>query len=127
MDEDLDSQRDGRRRQRLLQQLDRMVDSGRVTDRQAQLLRLAETPREFDDTVRDIRVGHTSTRLNSAVADGTLPQEEAGGLLERLRNGEHSRTLQARLRRLPAEGCSRAREPRSTEHQDTSEEDSWGN
>jgi len=109
MDDDLESKTDGRRRQRLLQRLDQMVESGRVTDREAQRLRAAGTPSEFDETVRDIRLRHAGTRLNSAVADDTVPKEEADGLLERLRKGEHSRSLRARLRRLRPDTRSGAR------------------
>ena len=109
MDDDLESKTDGRRRQRLLQRLDQMVESGRVTDREAQRLRAAGTPSEFDETVRDIRLRHAGTRLNSAVADGTVPKEEADGLLERLRKGEHSRSLRARLRRVRPDARSGAR------------------
>ena len=109
MDDDLESETDSRRRQRLLQRLDQMVESGRVTDQEAQRLRAAGTPGRFDETVRDIRLRHAGARLNSAVADGTMHQEEADDLLERLRNGDHSRSLRARLRRLRPDGGSGAR------------------
>ena len=102
-----------------LERLDQMIESGRVTDREAQRLRAAGTPGEFDETVRDIRLRHAGTRLTSAVADGTMPKEEAGGLLERLRKGEHSGAVRARLRGLRPEDRSGARGPGSTEHQDT--------
>jgi hypothetical protein len=109
MDDDLVSETDGRRRRRLLERLDPMVESGRVSDGEAKRLRAAGTPGEFDETVRDIRLRHAGTRLNSAVADGTMPQEEADGLLERLRKGGHSRSLRARLRKLRPEDRSGAR------------------
>ena len=119
MDEDLENQTDGSRRQRLLQRLDRMVESGRVTDRDAQRLRAAATPGEFDETVQDIRLRHAGTRLTSAVADGAMPQEEADDLLERLRRGEHSWSLRARLRSLRSADRSSRSGPASSGPEDT--------
>jgi hypothetical protein len=119
MEEDLENQTDGSRRQRLVQRLDQMVESGRVTDREAQRLRAAATPSEFDEIVLEIRLGHAGTRLSSAVADGTMPQEEADDLLERLRRGEHSRSLRTRLRGLRSADRSSRGGPASSGPQDT--------
>jgi hypothetical protein len=121
MGEDLENQTDGRRRQGLVQRLDKMIQSGRVTNQEVQRLRAAGTQSEFDETVRDIRLRHAGTRLNSAVADGTVPKEDADGLLERLRRGEHSPSLRARLRQLRPEDGSGAGVPGSTGPQDTQE------
>ncbi|MEO7399067.1 MAG: hypothetical protein ABIW84_10925 [Ilumatobacteraceae bacterium] len=100
MDESIENQMDWKRRDRLIGRLDQMVDAGRLTEEEADWIRAAGEPREFDDVVRNIRVRHAWTSLNSAIADGSLTQDEADGFLERLRNGDHSSSLRARLRDL---------------------------
>ncbi len=91
---------DLKRRDRLVGRLDQMVDSGRLTYEEAERLRAAGEQGEFDDVVRDIRVRHASTSFEAGVRNGSLTQGEADGFLERLRNGEHSRSLRAGLRDL---------------------------
>ena len=61
-------------RERLLKQLDKMVESGRVTETEAAQLRTAADPGEFDRAVRAIRVRHE--------------------------RGEHPKSLRAHLRKL---------------------------
>ncbi len=85
-----------------------MVDSGRLTDDEAERLRAAGEPGEFDDVLRDIRVRHAAANLGAAVTGGSLTQEEADGFLERLRIGDHSRSLRARLRDLRPGGSARS-------------------
>lgn len=71
-----------------------------MTDQEAERLRSADEPAEVDRVIRTIRVRHAGTKLDAAIADGSLTREEADGFLARLRNGEHSRALRAQLRRL---------------------------
>jgi hypothetical protein len=88
------------RRGRVLAQLARMTASGRLTEAEANRLRVATRPREFDDAVRDISVRHAGARLAAAVADGSMSQAEADALLGRLRSGEHPRSLRSHLAAL---------------------------
>lgn len=88
---------DTKSRGRLVERLDHMVEAGRVTEDEAGRLRAANGPAEFDDVVRAIRVRHATARLDAAVEDGEMSEEEADGLLVRLRNGEHPRSLRAHL------------------------------
>jgi len=96
-----------KKRKRLVDQLDKMVESGKVTEDEAKRVRAASGPAEFDDVTRDISVRHAKARLDAAVEDGGMSQEEADGFLSRLRNGEHPRSLRAHLgkfRRRPHSG-----------------------
>src|SRR5256885_13122993 len=61
----------------------------------------------------------TLFRSTSAVADGAMPQEEADDLLERLRRGEHSWSLRARLRSLRSADRSSRSGPASSGPEDT--------
>jgi hypothetical protein len=88
------------RRDRLLLRLDQMVASGRLTEDEAQRLRAAAGPSEFNNAVRDIRLRHAGMKLDAAVADGSLDRPEAERLLDRLKQGEHGRSLRAYLRTL---------------------------
>jgi hypothetical protein len=103
MNEDLESQTGWRGRKRLVGRLDKMVESGRLTEEEAERLRGAAQATEFDDVVRDIRVRHAMTRLDAAVVAGSVTQVEVDGFLERLRNGEHPRSLRGHLRKLRPE------------------------
>jgi len=85
------------RRGRVLERLDGMVGSGRITAEEAEGLRIASGPSEFDDVVRAISRRHAEARLAAGVRDGSLSQDEAGRLLERLDAGEHPRSLRAHL------------------------------
>lgn len=100
MDEDLGSRMGSKQRKRLVERLDQMVESGRVTAQEAEGLRTARGAAEFDDVVRGIRLRHATAKLETAVDDGSMSQEEADGFLERLRNGEHPRGLRAHLGQL---------------------------
>jgi hypothetical protein len=89
-------------RARLIKQLDKMVESGRVTETEAARLRAAGDSDEFDDAARDIRVRHAGAHLTAAVEGGDMTQEEANAHLESLKDGEHPRSLRAHLRKLRA-------------------------
>jgi hypothetical protein len=84
---------------RVPRRLDKLVASGRITAREAEHLR-AGAPEEVDGAVVGIRVRHAGARLDAAVAAGELSREEADSILDRLRAGEHSPELRARLNRL---------------------------
>ncbi len=96
-DDDLNDRMDSRGRTRLVERLDHMVESGRVTEDEARCLRAAAGPDEFDVVVRSIRLRHAGARLDAAVGQGSLTRKEADGFLERLSNGEHPRSLRAHL------------------------------
>jgi hypothetical protein len=86
------------RQERILEQLDTMVASGRVTEEEAARLRATEGTSEFEAAVGAIRARHAGTHMESAVAGGDMSDEEAQSYLGRLRNGEHPEGLRARLR-----------------------------
>lgn len=109
MDEEVETGADEKRRKRIVGQLDKMVGSGQLTDQEAARLRAASSHGQFDAVVSDIRVRHARTRLDAAVADGAMSQEEAEGFLDRLRNGEHPRSLRAQLAELRPREHSRAK------------------
>jgi hypothetical protein len=87
-------------RQRLVQQLDRMVDKGQVTATEAERIRSANDPTEFDTAVIDVRLRHAGDRMSAAVHSGQMTQQEADDNLERLRRGEHPKGLRSHLRKL---------------------------
>ncbi len=109
MSEELESPLEPSTRERIVGRLDRLVKSGRVTQTEAARLRGAGEPREFDQVIREIRVRHAGTRLKSAVDSGDLTRAEADALLERLKAGEHGRTIRAHLRSVIPGRSSRER------------------
>ena len=86
------------KQERIVQQVDKMVESGRITEDEAAQLRATEGTAEFDAAVGAIRARHAAGHMEQAIATGDMTQEEADGYLERLRSGEHPRGLRARLR-----------------------------
>ncbi|MCA1672855.1 MAG: hypothetical protein LC799_11865 [Actinobacteria bacterium] len=82
----------------LLERLDKLVRAGRLSDEEAARLRTAADTGQLDDAAREIQLRHASARVNEAVADGTITQEQARVLLERLASGEDPRFLRG-LRR----------------------------
>ena len=83
---------------RVLQHLDRMVSTGRVTAAEAERLRGAGNMAAFDAALAEIRARHGGPELDAAVADGQLTRPEADELLDRLRRGDHSPGLHQRVR-----------------------------
>ena len=79
-------------REGLLERLDKLVEAGPITEEEAERLRAAE-PGERDDLIREIRLNHAKAKLDSAVEDGRLTQDEADDILGRLTNGERPRFL----------------------------------
>lgn len=97
MSDDLEFSKDANRRRQLLDRLDRMVAGGRLTADEAGRLRAAEAPEEFDAAVREVRVRHAGAAMDARIAEGAMSREEADGLLERLRQGEHTSGIRAHL------------------------------
>jgi hypothetical protein len=100
MEANADIEMEWGKRDRLLLRLDRMVRSGRLTESEAERLKTAAEPSEFNNAVRDIRLRHAGIRLDTAVADGSLTRADADRLLDRLMDGEHGDVLRAQLRTL---------------------------
>jgi hypothetical protein len=99
---------------RLLQRLDKMLETGRITVREAERLRGAVDTEDLDEAVREIRLRHATERLDEAVADGRITPEEAATFRERLKNGEDPRFLRG-LGRGPRSraGADQERDPRA--------------
>ena len=87
------------RRTRLLNKLDRLVDSGRLTSAEAARLRAASNADEFDTVAQEISVRHARTDLDEAVAAGEMTEDEAPRRLEALQKGEHRRSRRGHVRR----------------------------
>jgi polyhydroxyalkanoate synthesis regulator phasin len=84
--------------QRMMERLDAMVANGRITDEEAARLREAEGTPAFDEIIAQVRARHARAITEPAVADGTMRQEEADHLLERVLAGEHSTELRKQVR-----------------------------
>ncbi|MHB8594507.1 MAG: hypothetical protein ACYDB3_09300 [Acidimicrobiales bacterium] len=100
MSNETDDQIGPKQREQLLRRLDRMIESGQVSEAEAAKLRAAAEPGQFDTAVRSIRVRHAGTKLKAAVEGGHMTQDEADGHLEDLKRGKHSRALRAQLNKL---------------------------
>jgi L-alanine-DL-glutamate epimerase-like enolase superfamily enzyme len=100
MESDTEQELEWGRRDRILGALDRMVQAGRLTEREAEALRTAADASEFNHAVWHIRARHAGVKLDAAVADGSMTRVEADDLLDRLRHGEHGGGLRSRLRSL---------------------------
>jgi polyhydroxyalkanoate synthesis regulator phasin len=98
MDDQVPARAGGRNARHLAQSIDKLLASGQVTEDEAARLRAGLEHGAQDEAVRDIRVRHAGAILADAVRDGRMTQEEADGYLQRLRAGEHSRSLRAHLR-----------------------------
>jgi hypothetical protein len=83
---------------RVLEQLDRMVASGRITPEEANRLRGAVGTTEFDAVMTAIRARHAQAHIDAAVAAGTTSPEDAAAALESVRQGDHSADLRRRIR-----------------------------
>jgi len=83
---------------RIVEQVDRMVASGRLTEEEAGRLRAAEGSDAFEEVVADIRARHAQAHTDAAVAEGRISQSEADGYLDRVRAGEHSKELRGHIK-----------------------------
>jgi hypothetical protein len=84
--------------ERIIEQLDRMVASGRITPQEATCLRAAAGTPEFDAVMATIRTRHARVHTDAAVAAGTMSPEDAAASLERVRDGDHSTGLRRHIR-----------------------------
>jgi hypothetical protein len=82
----------------VLEQLDRMVASGRITPDEADRLRVTAGTIEFDVVMGAIRARHAQVHTDAAVAAGTMSPEDAAMALERVRHGDHSADLRRHIR-----------------------------
>lgn len=71
-----------------------------MTTEEVARLRSTEDPTAFDAAVHAVRTRHAQASLDAAVRAGTLGEPEAAELLARVRRGEHTAALRARIRRL---------------------------
>ncbi len=83
---------------RIIEQLDKMVATGRVTEDEAERLRSTEGTEGFGVVVAEIRARHAAVQMESAVQAGEMSREDADEQLNRIRAGEHPKGLRARLR-----------------------------
>ena len=100
MDDLSEIQGDWSKRDRLVQRLDRLVSSGRLTEDEAERLRTAGDPNAFNAVLRDIRVRHAKATLETAVDEGEMTRTEADDVLGRMSRGEHGPSLRRHLGRL---------------------------
>lgn len=84
--------------QRIIERLDAMVASGRVSEEEAARLRAAEDTAQFDVVVAGIRARHAQVHTDAAVEADRMSQDEADELLGRVSAGEHSRELRAHIK-----------------------------
>lgn len=104
------------RLERVVEQADKMVASGRLTAEEADRLRAAPDPGQTEGVLRDIRARHAGERLDVAVAEGAMTREEADRILEQVRGGEHSRKLRSHLAQFRPRQHSKGRAaPRSSD------------
>jgi hypothetical protein len=89
-----------RQQARILGQLDKMVKKQQMTEDEASRLRAASAPAEFESVIREIRARHAGAKMDAAIKDGTMTQQEADDILLSIKNGEHSRSLRSHLRQL---------------------------
>jgi len=81
------------KQERLVEQLDAMVASGRITLEEATRLRAAQGTADFDAAVGAIRARHAGKHMERPVATWEMDQDEADGYLDRLRQGERPKGL----------------------------------
>jgi demethoxyubiquinone hydroxylase (CLK1/Coq7/Cat5 family) len=87
------------REERIIAQVSKMLEAGRITPEEAERLRATEGTDEFERVVAAIRVRHAGEHMAAAVVQGEMTEEESDAYLERLRSGEHPDGLRARLRK----------------------------
>jgi hypothetical protein len=96
----MDDEFDWQRRDQLVARLDRMVQSGRMTEPEANRLRAASDAETFNSAVRDIRLRHARNEIDHGVEAGSLTRAEADALLGRIAQGDHDRSLRSQIGRL---------------------------
>jgi hypothetical protein len=82
----------------IIEQLEKMVASGRITPEEAVRLRATAGTAEFDSVLGQIRARHARVHTDAAVAAGRMSGEEADATLDRVRRGEHTAALRAHIK-----------------------------
>jgi hypothetical protein len=84
--------------ERIIERLDDMVSSGRVTPEEAAALRSAVGTAEFEAVMSSIQARHAQAHTDAAVTAGTMTPQDAADSLERVRSGDHSADLRRHIR-----------------------------
>jgi len=84
--------------ERIIEQLDTMVASGRITAEEATRLRATAGTPEFDEAMAAIRARHAQVHTDAAVAAGTMSPEDAAASLAQVRDGDHSSELRRHIK-----------------------------
>jgi hypothetical protein len=84
--------------ERIIERLETMVASGRLTVEEAERLRATAGTPEFDATLAAVRARHAAVHTDAAVAAGTMSPEDAAASVARVRDGEHSVELRRHIR-----------------------------
>jgi hypothetical protein len=84
--------------ERIIERLDDMVSSGRITPAEAAALRATVGTAEFDVVMASIRARHAQAHTDAAVAEGAMTPQDAADSLERVRDGDHSPDLRRHIR-----------------------------
>jgi hypothetical protein len=84
--------------ERIIERLDAMVAADRITEDEATRLRASVGTADFDDVLAGIRARHAQVHTDDAVAVGRMSSDEADGLVERVRAGEHSSELRRHIK-----------------------------
>lgn len=89
--DELDAAHEAARETVFMNHLDEMVENGRITQEEADVLSQAYEDGTLSEALEDLRLAHLEERLSQAVEDGRLTQEEADEILEAAKNGEWPR------------------------------------
>lgn len=73
--------------------LAQMQRHGFLTESEAEAIRHETDPDRLNQLIRTVRVRHAQTRLEPGLAGGTISSQDTEPLLERLKQGEHTRQL----------------------------------
>lgn len=84
---------------RALRRIDKMVASERVTEEEAERLRAAAEAGDVEAEARTVRLRHLQVKVDDAVGDGRLSQEEAADVLKDAEDGRHPVLLRKLLRK----------------------------
>lgn len=86
--EELQAAHEAARSSVFLDQLDDMVEAGRLTQEEADELRAAAEAGTLDEALQELRLEHLKARLDEAVADGRITQEQADARYERAQEAD---------------------------------------
>lgn len=80
--------------------LERLAESGRLTQEEAQAFMRATDRRQAEEIMNQVSARHAAEQLARASAEGRLTKREADDYLRRMRAGEHSHRLRAEIMRF---------------------------